>query len=41
VSTEDVSSGELSCVQVDPQDLGRGIRWGIKLGELLDELLVL
>jgi hypothetical protein len=40
ISTVDQSAGELACVQVDPQDLGRGIRWGVKLGELLDELLI-
>jgi hypothetical protein len=41
ISTEDQTAGAITCHQVDPQELGKGIRWGVKLGELLDELLVL
>jgi hypothetical protein len=39
ISTRDQSAGDVTCSLLDPQDLGRGVRWGIRLGELLEELL--
>jgi hypothetical protein len=39
VSTQDQTGGNITCELVDPQELGKGVRWGYRLAQLLEELL--
>jgi hypothetical protein len=38
IGTHDASEGSLVCRQVDPVELAKGIRWAVKLSQLLEEL---